>query len=1152
MAVDLARVAMVFATGPAGERVGSGYAVGERLVLTSAHVLSQAGLTVDDRAEVYLLGSGSWVPGTVAWLDPDLDAALVRADAAAPWPGTKMSVLRWGKLAGADSVLAAAIGFPWAQQRPDGVHDTEHAVGFVPPGAGAQTGSLHLSVLSSAPLPRPDGGSPWAGMSGAGLVVGPYLVGVVVVDPGRYGTDRLVVVPAARLLDNPAFAAALGKPIDAAPVGAGWRLEYATGRSVTLAPPYRPLPPGFDVAAARHQLLFPAYSVVPFAGREDLVAELAGWCTGRDRPGLAVRTITGGGGSGKTRLAAQVCLAVAGVGFDAGFVDVKSPGGAVQWLLDRPTLLVVDNADLNLTLVADLVAALAYTDVPVRLLLVARSRIPWWHSVQTMTEDLVDGFDDGDLALDEHTLDTAARAYHYRAAFEALSAALPALQRPHPTIPESPGMTAMAFGDPLMVHLAALLAASGEPFDPTQEPSGSVRTRVMRAFLEREAARWPTQVAAEEPAAIPPVVLRRCVAAATIAAPRHEASGAAALVAVPDLADSEAGRRLALARWLHTLNPGPDYWNPLRPDPLADQLLADLDVLPELALTLIEQAIAHTDHATMDRMLAELTRAAAAGAAAAATALDRTLHHRLGDLLDAALTKPEGPLPQRLTAALSQVPAPAAAAELVDRLPEYSLAMADLAETLTGQSVTHYRRLTTDDPARQSPNLANLLNKHSNWLAALGQREDALAASTEAVRIYRELAKTRPDAVRPDLAGSLNNYANWLAALGQREEALAAINEAVQIYRELAKTRPDAFHPLAGSLNNQCARLAALGQREDALAAITEAVQIRREQAAAFPEAFRPDLATSLTNQCTALAALNRFKEARAAINEAVHIYRQLAAASPDAFRRDLATSLTNQCTVLAALGRREDALTAITEAVQIRRELAAARPEAFRPDLAVSLNNQCARLAALNRFEESRAAITEAVQIYRELAAARPEVFRPELASSLINQSNTLAALNRREETQAAITDTVQIYRELATANPDAFRPELAGLLNNYSNWLAALGRFEEARAAITEAVQIHRELAAARPEVFRPALASSLTSLGITLAELRDFDAALSADTDAARIYATLYSINHEQYRDSLRQAVNNVEIRLRDLGRSEEEITSELHRLLSTDDN
>jgi hypothetical protein len=47
-------------------------------------------------------------------------------------------------------------------------------------------------------------------------------------------------------------------------------------------------------------------------------------------------------------------------------------------------------------------------------------------------------------------------------------------------------------------------------------------------------------------------------------------------------------------------------------------------------------------------------------------------------------------------------------------------------------------------------------------------------------------------------------------------------------------------------------------------------------------------------------------------------------------------------------------------------------------------------------------------------------------------------------------------------------------------------------------------------------------------------------------------LYSIDPERYRDSLQQAVNKLLIDRRDLGRSEEEITNELDRLLSTDDD
>ncbi len=96
-----------------------------------------------------------------------------------------------------------------------------------------------------------------------------------------------------------------------------------------------------------------------------------------------------------------------------------------------------------------------------------------------------------------------------------------------------------------------------------------------------------------------------------------------------------------------------------------------------------------------------------------------------------------------------------------------------------------------------------------------------------------------------------------------------------------------------------------------------------------------------------------------------------------------------------------------------------------------------------------------------------------------------------------------------------------------------------------------MYRELAAAYP-VFWESLAGSLTSLGIQLSERDDFDAALSADREAATLYLALYSVDPERYRDLLQQAVNNLVTDLRHLGRSDEEITNELDRLLSTDDD
>jgi tetratricopeptide (TPR) repeat protein len=112
-------------------------------------------------------------------------------------------------------------------------------------------------------------------------------------------------------------------------------------------------------------------------------------------------------------------------------------------------------------------------------------------------------------------------------------------------------------------------------------------------------------------------------------------------------------------------------------------------------------------------------------------------------------------------------------------------------------------------------------------LSNLGRREEALAASQEAVDIRRRLAQTRPDAFLPDLATSLNNSGAMLSNLGRREEALAASQEAVDIRRRLAQTRPDAFLPdLATSISVMSDVLAALDRHEEAARAATQALEI--------------------------------------------------------------------------------------------------------------------------------------------------------------------------------------------------------------------------------------------------------------------------------------------------------------------------------------
>ena len=689
MAVDLTRVAAVYAAGPYGPGFGSGYVVGPRMVLTAAHIFRDAAVRQGAPAEVHLPGKQEWIPGVVRWLsEPAVDLAVIEVTDTESLLNPAGSVLRWGRVAGGESVTAAAVGFPWAQQRRDAVRDTEHIVGFISPGAGMESNRLSVTVVSAPPAARGDGGSPWAGISGAALLVGPYLVGVLLADPVRYGTERLVAVPITELLGQSEIATVLGLGPELDTVGGEWRLEYAPGRSLRLTAPYRPLPLQFNVAAARYRLLYPEHGILPFAGRGSLVDQLTSWCE-EAGPGLALHTLTGAGGSGKTRLAAEVCVALVGRGWDAGFADGDSPGGTVKWQLDRPTLLVVDDADLNLPLAADLISSLESTDVPVRLLLIARSRYPWWRSLARDTDSAAIGLDRGDLQLDLHRLDLPARVEIFEAALVALSRALPPVPEPgSATSTAQKQLADEAYAEPLMIHLAALLVASGEMLSVSD--GVQVKPALLRAVLERETARWQKQLARERERGTQRVeVLWRCVAVATISAPDDEKAGAAMLKAVPDLVDAGEGWRRTLADWLHWLHSGGEYWNPIRPDPLADQLLSDLDVLPELVLAVADALTVRT----LDRLLVELTRASVASGGFATAAMRRLLEGRLAQLIDTVIANPDGGLPQRLFSALQHHPVPDAAAANVHRLPSQSLALRDVGEALHTQTVDYYRSL---------------------------------------------------------------------------------------------------------------------------------------------------------------------------------------------------------------------------------------------------------------------------------------------------------------------------------------------------------------------------------------------------------------------------------------------------------------------------
>ena len=198
-----------------------------------------------------------------------------------------------------------AVGYPWfAETRSPSVRrDTVDAWGHIPVLSKLTRGLLTVQVTDS-PRPLPPeraalGESEWSGMSGAPVVAGECLLGVVSEHAPREGPSAITAVPLSALEPDPAHPD-WGPGVSNA--GRWWARLGVSGleglrrlpeRKVRLEPAYRATVR--EIHGRTPKLL----------GRERELAELANFATGPE----GYRWLTGGAWAGKTALAAELCTA---------------------------------------------------------------------------------------------------------------------------------------------------------------------------------------------------------------------------------------------------------------------------------------------------------------------------------------------------------------------------------------------------------------------------------------------------------------------------------------------------------------------------------------------------------------------------------------------------------------------------------------------------------------------------------------------------------------------------------------------------------------------------------------------------------------------------------------------------------------------------
>jgi tetratricopeptide (TPR) repeat protein len=850
--------------------------------------------------------------------------------------------------------------------------------------------------------------------------------------------------------------------IDKLPDEVGPALGRMLGRHLVIDPTEVWRPEVSDIYLLRAE-----YGVVPFhEQRRPEVERLLAWCEAGSA--MAVRVVTGAGGTGKTRLMIELCRHARGRRWRAGFLHRETPVKP-SWELDglvdgeAPLLLVVDYAETKRDVLVPVLRRLSldHASPKTRVILVARAVSDWLPDLRRADPKMQELLDETRVEVEELAaiaMPIEERAQILQAAAAEFADRLAVLTDIHHRRTRSPDLSAPHFANALFLHIAALAAVVG---DAAKEEEA-----LLHFVLDREEGRhWQTGLASAHLAQDLDVrSVAQAEALITLAGGVESRAEARTLLGrVPHLAGLAPPKRDRLIDLLHRLYPSERHLEPLRPDLLGEELVdRALSDDPELLKAAFGEGVSGTQ---VRNGLTVLTRLAQRRPVA-----ERWLEQALASDLEGLAE-----------------PAIQVAIETGHSMGKM------LAEALEAQPLK--------DPARLEP----LIPWKTGALLDVG-----VIVMTQQWNRMPEIPQPWTDENKLTAARIANNLAYRLSEAGRFREALTHAQEAARLYRELAQNAPEdhfirtaALNILASALNNLGNRLSEVGDYEAALAATEEAVAIRRELANKAPDAFRPDLARALNTLANRLSELSRFPEAVACAREAVDLYRPVADETPDAYEPDLAMALNTLAVRLSEVGQSPEALACAREGVDPYRSLADKAPDAFRPGLAKALYILASCFRDVDQPHEALAPSQEAAAHYRELADRVSDVYEPDLALALHALANLFVRTSEPQAALAAAQEASDRYRQLADKKPDAFRPDLALALNTLSVAAAPLGRPQEEREAIEEATKLYQQLAEKEPAAYGAEFAMALMNLAECLEANGDLVGATEQDRQAITVY-------------------------------------------------
>jgi glycosyltransferase involved in cell wall biosynthesis/tetratricopeptide (TPR) repeat protein len=807
------------------------------------------------------------------------------------------------------------------------------------------------------------------------------------------------------------------------------------------------------------QLLRAEEGAVPFdVSRQRDLDLLLNWARNGEFS-RALRLVTGSGGTGKTRLALELCNRLVTEGWKCGFLASEMSVSQARDILrvivkwPQPVLVVLDYAETRQeTLLALLRVIIIECDsrLNIRLLLLARAGGEWWERLparDSICESLLSGYaTTGPFALAPMHDSIGSREAAYRAAVEAYGARLEInditilgvdLDGPH-------------FAYPLYVQMAALLSFHGE------RPAGG--EGLTKAMLNHEIRYWSRSLQNPlYPGNSDGLHDQHAAELMTLATLAGGFSRPVEAQQAWERWVGSSGRDLtpiqkrALFERLSPLYPGSNGIQPLRPDLLGEALVAQA-LLSSNGSTLLDTLLGAASNRAERRstltVLARLSVYRRDLETTVAVSLARNLVASAADIL-------------------------AVAVQHDSCLPEWTEhAFLSLSLQMRNQAV-------------------GVLLPHFHYESVQLAKLACAVSSAEVAKLYKKLQnKPKDKELRGRYARALHTHAVDLSRAGA--DALVPAREAMELLEQLVEILPERYqHPWANALNTYAGALASAGHYADAVVYSRRSMEAFERAATHGGNKEKESWASAILNYSTALGENGEASAALSFSRQAVQIYGRLRERDPSQYEVGWARALSAYARDLANNNDHAEALEYAFQALEVFERLASENKDRHEPDLAMTLMGYASYLSTDGLdLGHAMEAAQRALLISEKLANKNPDLFEVFFTQSLVDYASILTRNRRYPEALTYDLKALAIAEKPSARNADAFERFRPATFRNCAIDYRDMGQYSEALIYSQRAIDLYSALFQRNSDVFAEGYAYALSIHADSLRDAGDYD--------------------------------------------------------------